>query len=86
MTARGCFGKLGYPTRAEAATVCTKVRRRRKDKEAAALSVYHCRHCSKFHIGRDIRKGCKSEPGDRRRPDEILAKLRRYLELTGAAR
>lgn len=59
----GCFGKLGYSTRAEA----WKVRRHLLERrgyvkpvkgEVQHMQIYHC-GCGRFHIGRGRRTGGK---------------------------
>ena len=77
----GCFGKISYPTRADAKASLRCVRERRGSEEAAHLRVYHCRLCARFHIGRDRNLGRHE-----RAHDDAVAKLKRYLALTGQLR
>jgi hypothetical protein len=74
----GCFGKIGYPSRAEAEQVRRCVRERRND--GVTLSAYHCDKCGKFHIGRGRTISNKGKRGG----DVVRAKLARWLQLTQA--
>lgn len=52
-TAVACpTGKLPYPSRDHAGKALT-ARRRRSSADDDQLTTYHCRHCSKWHLGHD---------------------------------
>ena len=79
----GCFGKIGYSTRAQASEVKRHMRTKASFRSRGGLTVYLCRQCSKFHLGREKRTGVKTL---RRVPDHeagsFKARKARYVELT----
>lgn len=81
MSTAGCFGKLGYLTRADA----VDARKRLIAKRKVGLKVYACA-CGRFHLGRDRREGKNLGKAHRKTADHhagsYKARKARFEELT----
>lgn len=85
MAGVGCFGKLGYPTRADADRAKRHIIGKRGYVKARGdvLNVYHCTKCGLHHLGRDKRAG---PPRARKTADHeagsFKSRAAKYRELT----
>jgi hypothetical protein len=79
----GCLGKIGYPTRADAAEARSRLIARGQE----GLKIYHCRKCGRHHLGRWRRDGKNMGKTHRKTADHeagsFKARLARWKELTG---